>query len=174
VKGTIINCLRDLVCDRFGEEKWHEIMRACGLDENLRFMYSSDVEDRGILSVFEKLRAVLGWSRAQAADAFGDYWINVYAVKIYHSYFAHFTNVKEFLLGLNDLHERITADIPNAKPPRFKVTEPEPGLLRLRYLSGRGLIDFAAGLVRGVGTYFKTPLDVKIMPGEEIEVRLHG
>jgi len=173
MKGTIVNCLRELICERHGEEQWRAIMRRSGLDEDIRFMYSSDVEDRAILGVIDNACVALGITRAKAADTFGDYWINTYAVKIYKSYFAHFTSFRQFMEGLDELHQRITDDIPNAHPPRFEVVNIGRGHLRLRYVSSRGLTDFAAGLVRGIGRYFNLEVEAVIRSPEELEVRFH-
>jgi hypothetical protein len=173
MKGTIVNCLHQLVCEQFGTDKWDDVMARSGFEKDLNFMYSCDVEDRAVFRVIDNVCAVLGIRLADAADAFGDYWVNIYAKKIYRSYFAHFASFKEFVLGLNDLHARVTADIPNAQPPRFMVADAGPRVMRVSYISSRGLIDFVAGLLRGVGKYFKVDVDVIVLSDEEIEVCLH-
>ncbi|MDR1727313.1 MAG: heme NO-binding domain-containing protein [Acidobacteriota bacterium] len=173
MKGTIINCVGELVCQRFGDDKWAEILERSGLEGDVKFMYTCDVGDRTVFRILDNSCAVLGISVAEVADAFGDHWINVYAGRIYKSYFAHLASFEDFIKGLDSIHARVTSDIPNARPPRFEVFDVEPGVLRLNYISDRALVDFAAGLVRGVGRYFDIDVDVSVLSNGEIEVRIH-
>ena len=55
---------------------------------------------------------------------------------------------------------QITRTVPNASPPRFKLTWRDSQTLEVTYESKRNLIDVYVGLARGVGKYFGEPLTV--------------
>ncbi|MCL1992116.1 MAG: heme NO-binding domain-containing protein [Spirochaetes bacterium] len=170
MKGVIGVCLADLVKSKYGETKWKEILKQSGLDEDLTIMPSMDYEDSIIFNVFGKTCEVLKLTREQACDAFGDYWINDYAPKIYGAYYRRFKSAKEFILGMDDVHDMITSTVPNARPPRFSYEEVSESKIVITYKSARNMIDFYVGLIKGIGTYFKTRVSVTKLSEEKVEV----
>ena len=86
MKGVIIKCLKDMVIENFGSEKWIEIVTKSDLDPYMAVKTLDDIEDATALKIVESTCEVLNVSLAQAADAFGDYWVNVFAPKIYGIY----------------------------------------------------------------------------------------
>jgi hypothetical protein len=106
----------------------------------------------------------------QAAEAFGDYWVNVYAPNIYRTYFRTAKSAREFLLQMDRVHESVTMNIPNARPPRFSYEWPNDKTLIMKYISGRGMIDILAGCAKGVGKYFGEDVRVRKVGNDRIEV----
>lgn len=168
MKGVIIVCLKELVCSKFGEEKWNEIMENSD-SKGVIFLAGADIEDSKALSMVDATCKVLNISLTQAADAFGDYWVSTYAKKMYSGYYKP-TTAKDFLLQMDDVHVRLTKSIPNAKPPRFSYDWKDDNTLIMSYQSHRGLIDFLAGLAKGVGNYFNEPLSVTKLGNSKIQV----
>ena len=118
----------------------------------------------------ENTGKVLNLTKQQVCDAFGDYWVNTYAPKIYFMYYDKFKNAKQFILGMDKTHEIVTRNILNARPPRFTFEEVDENTIIVNYISTRGMIDFYAGLVKGVGKYFNTPIDVKKLSEDRVEL----
>ena len=171
MKGTIVLCIADLVMQVGGEQKWREILRRSGLPEDLQLTTISDVDDEIIQKVLKNIGEVLHLSFQQIIDAFGDYWVNVYAPKYYKAYYYGINSAKALIMGVDTIHEQVTKIIPNAHPPRFDVEEIDEKTLNVHYKSPRKMIDFYIGLVKGVGKFFKTSLQVKKLSEEYVEIR---
>jgi hypothetical protein len=170
MKGVIAKCLGELVQEKFGRDKWGAILEKSGLSPNTIFVVTSDVPDDAVMTVVQNTCAVLGITLQQAADAFGDYWVNTYAPKIYKSYYAGKSSAREMLLNMDNVHKMVTQSIPNAHPPRFEYEWKNDKTLVMHYKSNRGLVDFLVGLVKGVGTYFKEDLKVRKIGADKVEV----
>jgi len=170
MKGTIAICLRDLVINQFGQDKWTESLRNAGLSEYTIFLPISDVDDEQVLKLVGGVCKALNISLSQAADAFGEYWVNVYSQKLYSIYYKGNKTARDFLLNMDDVHVQMTKSMKNARPPRFNYEWKNDNTLIIRYLSHRNLIDFAVGLVKGVGTFYKENLQVEKLDDERIQV----
>ncbi|MDR2392918.1 MAG: heme NO-binding domain-containing protein [Treponema sp.] len=171
MKGTIVLCVADLVKTVGGEQKWREILRRSDLPEDLQLTSIADVDDAVIQKVLKNIGEVLQLSLQQIQDAFGDYWVNVYAPKYYKAYYYGINSAKALIMGIDGIHEQVTKIIPNAHPPRFDVEEIDEKTLKVHYKSRRKMIDFYIGLVKGVGKFYKTPLQVKKLSEEYVEIR---
>jgi hypothetical protein len=170
MKGVIAHCLRALVVEKFGQDKWEQALVGAGLDKNTSFLVTQDVDDGAVLKVVGSVCNVLNISLEQAADAFGEYWVCSYAPKIYKAYYQGKNSAKDFLLKMDEVHQLTTANMPNAKPPRFDYSWEGDKTLIMKYKSHRNLLDFLAGLVKGVGKYYKEPLQVVKNGSDSIKI----
>ena len=160
MKGTIVNCLEDLIRTQFGKEKWEQSIQEAELPSTTMFLPMADIDDALVIKLVQAVCKTLHITLEQAADAFGDHWVNVYAQKMYPLFFKTHTNAKDFLLGMDDLHRTMTRTLTNAKPPHFKYEWQNDRTLLMHYKSHRGLVDFVVGLAKGVGRYYKETLRV--------------
>jgi hypothetical protein len=170
MKGVIADCLHRMVEEKYGAGKWYEIMKKTGMPEKSSFLASQDLEDAKVMEVINNACAVLAMSRLQMADAFGDYWVNTYAKKVYGIYYNRFANAKEFIMGMEAIHETTTKSIENAHPPKFEFKEIDDSTLLVTYKSKRNMIDFYIGLAKGVGTYFKTPIKLEKLSESQVKM----
>lgn len=170
MKGAIARCLSDLVQEKFGRDKWEKVLETSGLSPNTIFAVTADIPDDAVMKVVQNTCTVLGITPIQAADAFGEYWVNTYAPKIYKSYYAGKTSARDMLLNMDNVHKAVTQSIPNAHPPRFEYEWTNDKTLVMHYKSNRGLIDFLVGLIKGVGKYFKEDLRVRKLGPDKVEV----
>ena len=138
--------------------------------ENILINNYQSFLDADVLKVVESVCKVLNLTLQQAADAFGDYWVNDYAVNIYKFYYRHSNSAKDFLLNMDNVHIEVTKNIPNAHPPRFTYNWENDKTLIMTYNSHRDLIDFLIGLVKGVGKYFNEDLKVKKLENDKIQI----
>ncbi|MDU9048293.1 MAG: heme NO-binding domain-containing protein [Candidatus Electrothrix sp. Rat3] len=170
MKGVIATCLAGLVKDNFGREKWEDALEDAGMDRHAIFSATNKMDDAAVMKVVASVCKVLNITPLQAADAFGDYWVNVYAPRLYGAYFQEATSAKELLLGMDKTHEIVTSTIPNAHPPRFEYEWRNSRTLIMKYRSHRGLVDFLVGLIKGVGKHFHEDLRVKKLNNTDVEV----
>ena len=170
MKGVIVNCLAEMVKEKFGEDKWQDALEKAGLDRKSIFFTIQDVDDNAALKIVDSVCKVLSISLVQAADAFGDYWINVFAPKIYGAYFKGADSAKDFLLKMDRVHQTTTRSLPGARPPRFGYEWKDDNTLIMKYKSHRRLIDFMVGLIRGVGKYYKEDLKVTKLGHDKVEI----
>ncbi len=159
MKGTIVKCLKDLIEEKFGKDQWTEISRKSGFTQGF-INITADIDDSIVMSLLENTCSVLEISLPEAADAFGDYWVNDYAPRIYKSVYGRFSNAREFILGLNTVHSQVTADIPNAQPPELEYESIDDKTLIVTYKSKRELVDVFVGLAKGLGRYYQEALQV--------------
>jgi len=174
MKGVIAICLGELINEKFGRDKWEEVLKGAGLPGETFFLATEDVDDAVIMKVVAAVCKVTGMSMTEAADAFGEYWFNVYAPRIYKVYYAGKNSAKEMLLALNHIHKSVATHSPNARPPRFEYEWKDERTLIMTYQSRRGLIDFFIGILKGVGKYYGEKLSITRLPDERVEIRFLG
>lgn len=174
MKGVIINCLEKLVKSKFGTEKWEAVLEGASIERNATFLVQTDVPEETALSILDSLCKTLNLSSTQAADAFGDYWVNDYAPKIYRAFYREADDARSFLLRMDDIHAQTTKSIPNAQPPRFSYEWEDNCTLVIGYKSHRGLVDILMGLIRGVGRYFSENLEVRKINDSTVRVKFLG
>ena len=170
MKGVIAKCLSELVKKNFDEHKWKEILQQSGESPYMLIKAISDIDDKIVFKLFENTGKVLNLSKQQTCDVFGDYFVNTFAPKIYGGYYVNFKNAKQFIVGMDKVHETVTKDISKAQPPRFTIEEVDENTLIVNYLSSRNMIDFYIGLVKGVGKYFNTSIGIKKLSEERVEL----
>ena len=171
MKGTIVKCLEELVVTQFGQDKWEKSLEGAGLSTTTVFWPMSDFDDALVMQVVESVCKTLGISLIQAADAFGDYWVNVYSQKMYPLYFTQHTTARDFLLDMNNVHVAMTRTIENASPPRFRYEWlDDDKTLIMHYQSHRGLIDFVVGLAKGVGKHYEENLQVTRTGPDRVQI----
>ena len=170
MKGVIPDCLGKLIKSRFGKDKWAVILEAAGLPRSILFLPTEDISDSDVFNVVESTCKVLNMSLQEAADAFGEYWINEYAPNMYKGVYRQSNSAKEFLLNMDKVHIAVTKNMPNAHPPRFTYSWPNDRTLIMTYKSSRKLIDFMIGLIKGVGGYYKENLQVVQLEDNRVQI----
>ncbi len=170
MKGVIALCLKELVVSKFGQEKWQEALKKAGIDKEPMILPVSDVDDKVFMKILNAVCDVLGISLAQAADAFGDYMVNVFSQKMYRAYYTACKSAKDFLLKMDQVHVEATKKMAGARPPRFEYEWKDDKTLIMKYKSHRNLIDIMVGLIKGVGKYYKTDLKVSKLGPDKVQI----
>jgi hypothetical protein len=155
---------------RYGKEVWEKALQEAGIKLGA-ILATDDVDDTIALKVVGSLCKIQGLDLPTLGDHFGDFWISEYTQKVYPHYYRFFKNARELLTGVDKIvHENVAETIPNARPPRFECTWKDEKTLIMRYISHRGLIDFAVGIIKGVGKHYKENLKVQKIGKDTIEV----
>ena len=170
MKGVIVHCLAKLVTEKYGLEKWQNILKLSNLNEKFTILVIEDIDDAKTMELITNTTKVLNITVSQATDAFGEYWMTSYAPNMYKSYFKKFTTARDFIKGMDEIHEMTTQSIPNAHPPRFEIQDIDDKTILVTYKSSRNLIDFYIGLAKGVGSYFKTSVKAKKLSEQQVEL----
>lgn len=170
MKGTIVKCLEELVSTKFGRDKWKKSLEDAGLKDSTMILAISDIDDLQVMKVVEAVCKNLNISLEQAADAFGDYWVNVYSQKMYGQYYQINKTAKDFLLDMDNVHVAMTKTMKDARPPRFNYEWKDDKTLIMHYRSHRGLVDFAVGLSRGVGKFYNENIRVTKLGPDKVQV----
>lgn len=170
MKGTIVKCLEEMIITQHGQEKWHQILEASGLNASTIIWPMADIPDTQVLDIIQSVCKALHITLLQAADAFGEYWVNTYAQKMYPLFFKQNANARDFLLNMDNVHVQMTRTIKNARPPRFEYEWIDQHTLIMHYKSQRGLIDFVVGLIKGVGKYYQEELWVSKLNQKQVQI----
>jgi hypothetical protein len=68
----------------------------------------------------------------------------------------------------------MTKSLEDSAPPRFDYKWEEKRTLIMTYKSKRNLIDFAVGLVKGVGKFYKEEIKVSKLSDDKIQIVFPG
>lgn len=170
MKGVIVKCLAEMVNQKFGKEKWDEILVNSGFKKGTVFYPTEDIDDKSIVNVINNICNSLSITLHQTFDAFGEYWMCNFAPKMYAVFFKNINNAKDFILKLDEIHSSMTRYLSNSQPPRFEFLWKNDKTLIITYKSKRGMIDLAVSLLKGVGKFYKEDLKVNKIGNDKIEV----
>jgi methyl-accepting chemotaxis protein len=170
MKGIIVCCLAELVTKRFGEAVWKKCLTEAGLDSSTVLLPISNVDDSTFKKILSACGQECGLSTAQAADAFGEYWVKEYSQRLFSHYYSRSASSREFLLDMDEVHVSMTRNVQDANPPRFSYEWKDDNTLLMHYKSNRGLIDFVVGLAKGVGTFYNEPLTVTKLDAQTVKI----
>jgi hypothetical protein len=170
MKGVIVMCLQDLVTSSAGQKVWKQILAEALDDEFAMFVAGADVDDEKVTALLASTMSVLNMTLSEAADAFGEHWVNRFARKMYGAYFERSKSAREFLLRMDEVHRATTERMDGATPPRFTYEWKDDNTLIMGYESRRGLIDLMVGLIKGVGTCYGEKLEVTKLSDTAVQI----
>ncbi|MBF0359880.1 MAG: heme NO-binding domain-containing protein [Oligoflexia bacterium] len=173
MKGIIVLCLKDMVEKYLSTQAWNEISQEIIPDTQV-ITSTSNIEDSKVLDIIKEMCSRMNITAQQAADAFGDYWVNVYSQKMYAGMYKMHKDAKTFLTSLDKIHAICTNNIADAHPPQFICKESDNNSMFMTYISERGLVDIFIGLVRGVGKYYKEKIDISKEGPDKIKITFKG
>lgn len=171
MKGSIVLSLQEMVEKHHGEIHWQNILTKSGLEKGHLFFSHHDVDDQMVHNVLDNTTKELNITMTEAADAFGDYWVNTFAPKTYFAFFNTAKSAKDFLMQMNRVHEKITSNIKNATPPRFEYDDVDKNTLIMTYISTRGMEEIWVGLIKGAAKYFNETIDVERLSKNKVRIK---
>lgn len=159
--GLVNKAIQDLVTKNFGEEKWNQIKNKAGFEDNF-FVGMRSYPDELTYNLVGAATEVLEMPADQILKAFGEYWILFTADEGYREILKIYgSNMRDFLINLNNLHDQVGMIMPNLTPPKFTVKDLGPNHLELLYHSTReGLAPMVVGLLQGLGERFNQQCDI--------------
>ncbi|MEY4111389.1 MAG: hypothetical protein RLZZ46_1745 [Bacteroidota bacterium] len=149
--GLVNKAIQDLVCEKFGEDKWKEIKLLSGFEDDF-FIGLQSYPDSLTYSLVKNASSVLGADASVVMETFGEYWILYTANEGYGDMMDLAGNtLPDFLNNLDMLHNRINNIMPNLVAPQFSTRNETSNSVELEYRSHReGLNPMVVGLLRGL------------------------
>ncbi len=170
MKGSIVDAIKDLITEFFGREEWLKVLENANIDRNTHFGIKQDIPDEVVLSIIDSISKTLKLSQLEVIDAFGEYWASVYTPKVYKPYYRGIRSAKELITRLDEIHQKVIHDIPNAKPPRFEYKWENENTLIMKYKSFRNLILIFIAVLKGLAKHYKTPLEIEQISENEVRI----
>ena len=154
--GLVNKAIQDLVCEKFGEDKWQEIKKLSGFEDDF-FIGLQSYPDALTYTLVKNSSKVLGADASVVLEAFGEYWI-LYTVNEGYGDMMELAgdNLPDFLNNLDMLHNRLNNIMPHLVAPQFSTRNETSNSIELEYRSHReGMAPMVVGLLRGLGKRFK-------------------
>ena len=152
MKGIVFNLLEQAVSREYGEDTWDDLLDSAGLKGAYTSLGSYPDAELGrlVAAAAHALRLppqdVVRWFGRAALPALA---------ASNPAFFASHTNVRSFLLTLNDIiHPEVRKLYPGADAPDFEYEHRPDGSLGMGYRSRRMLCSFAEGLILGAAAHF--------------------
>jgi hypothetical protein len=153
--GLVNKAIQDLVCEKFGEDKWIEIKKLSNFEDDF-FIGLQAYPDSLTYELVKNASRVLGADASVVMEAFGEYWILYTANEGYGEMLdLAGDNLSDFLNNLDMLHNRVNNIMPQLVAPQFSTRNETDNSIELEYRSKReGMAPMVVGLLRGLGKRF--------------------
>lgn len=180
--GLVNRAIEQLVVSLRGQEGWCRVCREADWPDE-GFVAMQTYDDGVTYRLVGAVSRELGIPPADVLRAFGEYWILYTADEGYGDMLTMCGNdLRSFLEGMNHMHARMEATMPDIRPPHFRVEDGVDGEMILHYESEReGLSPMVEGLIVGLGRRFGQPVQVRLRqprtaeyPVDIFEIRLQS
>lgn len=153
--GMVNRAIMDLVVSTDGQEIWERICDRAGLSTNV-FSNTTVYDDAVTYDLVGAAAEELGLEPATVLEQFGRHWILFTGREGWGPLFDMAgNNLEDFVEGLDALHARVQASMPECRMPSFSVSRTEVGSLLVEYRSERsGLAPMVLGLLGGLAEFF--------------------
>lgn len=160
--GLVNRAIEQLVVSLKGEAAWEQICAAADWPDG-GFVAMQTYDDAVTYRLVGAVSQTLGLTPQEVLRAFGEYWILYTAEEGYGDMLSMCGNdLIGFLHGMNQMHARIEASLPDIRPPHFQVKELGPAEFELTYASKReGLAPMVEGLITGLAKRFGQQVDIR-------------
>ena len=167
--GLLLDSIQKFLREKYGERYWENIRRRAKL-KNHWFVTHEVYSDSVMKDLVEAAAAELGEDQDTVMRMFGRY----FAENIGRYGYARLLRVlgrdmRDFLNGLDDLHEYLRFSYPKMRPPSFICESETPAGMILHYTTQRrGYLNYVIGQLETIGTIYGKTIKVSIL-SEEIQ-----
>ena len=160
--GLVNKAVHGLILNNFGEQKWNEIKKKAGVDEDF-FISLHSYDDSSTYNLVGAASEVLGISAYDVLVSFGKYWVEFTGEQGYSNLLSMGgDNLVDFLKNLDALHLRVGTTYAELKPPSFICEEVDESTISLQYHTHReGLAPLVVGLLEGLGKRFNVKVEIE-------------
>ena len=168
--GLLLDSIQKFLCEKYGEQYWDRIRRRANL-QNHWFVTHEVYSDDVLLDLVNAAAIELGEDNGTVMRMFGEY----FAKNIGHYGYARLLRVlgrdlRDFLNGLDDLHEYLRFSYPKmCSPSFFCESETEEGLILHYTTARRGYIQYVIGQLKTVGRIYGKDLEIRVLSEEIAE-----
>jgi|GEM_PF-7062334 len=169
-EAIVLCCLRDMVVEGYGETAWAKVLEISHLPANILFTPTEEAPGDIILEVVNNICKELKITLTQVADAFGEFWVRKYAPKLYNNFGIVAPSSRDFLMNLNEIHEKTITAMHNMCVPNFKYEWIGKEKLVITHDANMDFMPFYEGLIKGVGRYYEENISVNMMSPYELVI----
>ena len=148
--GLVNRAIREMVVEAHGDEAWKQVAKSAGIDA-AGFVDMTSYDDEITFKLVVSASDLLNVPAEEILHEFGKHWV-LYTGSDKWGYLFEIagTDFLSFLHGLDNLHARVEAQMPDSHMPQFTVIE-HPDHVELQYRSEReGLAPMVVGILEGL------------------------
>lgn len=153
--GMVNRAIMDLVVASADLETWDLVCQRAGLSST-KFSNTTVYDDSVTYDLVAAASEVLDLNPKQVLESFGRHWILFTGQEGWGPLFDMAgPDLRSFVEGLDAMHARVQASMPECRMPSFSVTTDTDGSLDVAYQSEReGLEPMVLGLLAGLAEHF--------------------
>ncbi|XP_071830658.1 soluble guanylate cyclase 88E-like isoform X3 [Apostichopus japonicus] len=163
--GLIVEGMSEMIIERFGEEAW-EVIRDKSRINEYTFVTHRMYSEKIIPRLGQATAEVTGYSYDDVMMWTGKHFVKFLSKYGYEKMLRVLgRNMRDFLNGLDNLHEYLRFSYPKMKPPSFFCSSETKQGLTLQYRSKRhGYKNYVRGQLIEVGRlFYNTTVDVEVV-----------
>ena len=163
--GLLLEAMYDYIKTNLSESQWQEIVSLSGIQQS-NFVTHACYSETLIGQVAEATAEMTGLSLDQILEQLGAHFVTFVSRYGYDTVLKVLgRNVRDFLNGLDNLHEYLRLSYPKMMAPSFSCDNETPGGLMLHYRSRRaGFTYYVMGQIRQVGLiFYKTEIEIEVV-----------
>ncbi|XP_055900175.1 soluble guanylate cyclase 88E-like isoform X1 [Biomphalaria glabrata] len=166
--GLLLQSSADFLKNKYGEELWEKIRKECNLTMSgfaTHNIYSENI----MVDMASAASKITGDTLETIMDCFGVEFVNFVGQFGYDRILKVLgRHMRDFLNGLDNLHEYLRFSYPKLKPPSFFVEDETKNGLTLTYRSRRkGFLHYVKGQIRQVGkVFYNTRVDIFVVAND--------
>lgn len=160
--GMVNRAIMDLVVASADQATWEAICERAGL-ASTKFSNTTVYDDSVTYDLVAAASEVLDLSPRQVLESFGRHWILFTGQEGWGPLFDMAgQDLRSFVEGLDAMHARVQASMPECRMPSFSVTTDANGSLDIAYQSERtGLEPMVLGLLAGLAEHFDEKWNIR-------------
>ncbi|XP_068208177.1 soluble guanylate cyclase 88E isoform X2 [Palaemon carinicauda] len=168
--GLLVENFSEYIKDKYGEETWEEIRRKAKIDQPA-FSTHHTYDEKLIPRLASKAVEILGIKNEELMFGMGEFFVQFVGQYGYDRVLSVLgRHVRDFLNGLDNLHEYLKFSYPRMRPPSFFCeSESSDGML-LHYRSKRrGYAYYTMGQITQVAKHFyNTDIKIELLSEEAV------
>jgi len=179
--GLVTKALAHVIRSRLDDAAYADVLREAGVEEQT-FVAGETYPDEVTFALVGAAARALATSSAAILEMLGEHWVE-FAIREGYGRFLTTAgrNLRDVLLNLDRMHEKIALNYPHLHQPTFWCTDVTDDRLVLHYMSARsGLAPLVIGIVRGLARMHHTRVGIEHRqrradgaPHDEFLVRLN-
>jgi guanylate cyclase, other len=167
--GLLVEAVVESIKKTYGASTWEQIKRGAKLESQI-FSTHQQYSEALIQRIVKTTSIITGSKQEDILDMLGAEFVN------YMSQFGYDRilrvlgrDLRDFLNGLDNLHEYMRFSYPKIKPPSFFVSEETENSLVLHYRSKRkGYVHYVKGQIKQVGKlFYKKNVEIDLLSERE-------
>lgn len=173
--GLLLESVENYIKEKYGEDVWEKIRKMSHV-ETMAFSTHKRYSENIIPDIARACSIVLDLPEEEIMDSFGVSFVTFVGQYGYDKILSVLgRNMRDFLNGLDNLHEYLRFSYPKLRPPSFFCTNESTSGLTLHYRSKRkGFVHYVKGQIRQVGKlFYNAEIHIDVVSTEVHESMTH-